>query len=72
MHKYQIIKDKEVRHVFKTDQSLELVKANPALFFLCDGEFEVKKCGQLKAFKLLKNHFSSLINNWRNYNEFTK
>ena len=71
MKTYKIIKKNEVKHVFKSNQSLELVKSNPALFFMCDGEFEVEKCGQLTAFKLLKNHVSMLINNRRKYNEFT-
>ena len=72
MAKYKIIKDKEVRHVFSSNQSLALVMTNPALYFLCDGNYKVERCGQKLVFKQIINHLSMLINNRRKYNAFTK
>ena len=72
MKTYKIIRKNEVTHVFKSNQSLDFLNTNPALFFLCNGNYQVEKCGNLRAFKLIKSHVSRIINNWRKHNECTK
>jgi len=59
MKKYKIKKG-GVSYIFKSNQNIARLQHNPALFFLCDGEFEVKECGRLKAFKHIKSHIARI------------
>ena len=57
MKKYEVKKG-GVSYMFKSNQNIASLKYNPALFFLCDGEFEVNECGVLTAFKQIKSHMT--------------
>ena len=59
MYKYQIKKG-GVSYMIKSDQNITGLKYNPALFFLCDGDYEINVCGQLTAFKQLRNHIANI------------
>ena len=63
MKKYKIKKG-GVSYMFKSSQNIASLKHNPALFFLCNGEFEVEVCGILKAFKQLKSHMTRIAKKW--------
>jgi hypothetical protein len=63
MKKYQIKKG-GVTYMFKSHQNLASLKYNPALFFLCNGEFEVNECGVFNAFKQLKSHICNIAKKW--------
>jgi len=59
MKKYEIKKG-GVSYMIKSNQNIASLQHNPALFFLCDGEYEINECGQLKAFKHLKSHIRNI------------
>ena len=59
MKNYEIKKG-GVSYMFKSNQNIASLKYNPALFFLCDGEFEVNECGRLTAFKHIKSHICNI------------
>jgi len=63
MKKYQIKKG-GVSYLIKSDQNLASLKYNPALFFLFNGEYEIKECGRLKAFKHIKSHMTRIAKKW--------
>ena len=68
MGKYKIIKNSEVKYRVRSNDSLEKLKTNPGLYYLCNGEYKVEMCGQNKAFKLISSHFSNIIKLWRKHN----
>ena len=57
--KYQIKMNKKT-YIFKSDKNINQLNSNPALYFLSDGDYEVKECGQLKAFNYLKSHMTNI------------
>lgn len=59
MKKYTIKKG-GVSYLIKSDQNIASLQHNPALFFLCDGEYEVEVCGKLTAFKQIKSHMTRI------------
>ena len=60
MNKYKIM-TKTMNKRIKTSLPLSFLETSPALFFLCDGEYQVQKCGQITAIKQLKSHLKTII-----------
>ena len=67
MQKY-IIKKRGVEYLIRSDQAITGIKTNPGLYFVCNGKYQVERCGNLTAFKLLKSHMLNLVKKWGNCN----
>ena len=63
MQKY-IIKKRGVEYLIRSDQDITGIQTNPALFFVCNGDYQVERCGQLTAFRQLKSHMLNLVKKW--------
>ena len=57
--KYQLKMNKKT-YEFKSNKTMNELKSNPALYFLSNGEYQVKECGKLTAFKLIKSHMNTI------------
>lgn len=63
MQKYKIqTKGKEI--TLKSNQDIQTIQTSPAMFFITDGDYQIEKCGRVKAFKQINSHIKSLINSW--------
>ena len=68
MNKYKIM-TKTMNKRIKTNLPLSFLQTSPALFFLCNGEYQIQECGQIRAFKLIKSHIMNILNKLRYGNE---
>ena len=64
MKTYKIL-TKNKHYKLKTSRSLSYIETSPALFFLTDGEFKIKKCGRLNIVEKLTSHLKILMNSLR-------
>lgn len=60
MNKYKI-ETGGISYMMKSNQTKARLLTDPALFFLCKGEYQVQKCGQITAIKQLKSHLKTII-----------
>ena len=49
---------------FKSNKTINQLNSNPALYFLSNGEYQVKECGKLTAFKHIKSHMNTISKLW--------
>ena len=57
--KYKVKMNKKT-YEFKSNKTINQLSSSPVLYFLSNGEYEVEKCGQLKAFNYLKSHMTNI------------
>ena len=67
MNKY-IIKKRGVEYLIRSNKTITGIATSPALYFVCDSNYQVQACGHLKAFRHLKDHMLNLVKKWGNCN----
>jgi len=61
--KYQV-KMNNKNYKFKSNKTINELKSSPVLYFLSNGEFKVKECGQVNPLNYLKSHMSNIAKLW--------